>query len=155
MKARLTVTLESGNSDSWLWLGKRNHNENHGTNLLTREINWKWQRNGKSSGKSGRGPRVMRQEPLSTSFIISFIVLPTFSSLSNLLSLLKNLTVKLKNGMKQTKGCWRGGGSGEGKRERKRENPKQVPQCQHGVRCRSQTNKLWDHDLSQNQELDA
>ena len=40
-------------------------------------------------------------------------------------------------------------------RERERENPKQAPHCQHRAQREAQTNEQRDHDLSQNQELDA
>ena len=46
-------------------------------------------------------------------------------------------------------------GERERERERERENPKQAPQCQHRAWHGAQTHKWWDHDLSQNQELDA
>ena len=44
-----------------------------------------------------------------------------------------------------------GGTEGDGERE----NPKQALHCLHGAWCEAQTWELWDHDLSQNQELDA
>ena len=40
-------------------------------------------------------------------------------------------------------------------RGRERKNPKQVLQFQHRAWCGARTHKLWDHDLSQNQELGA
>ena len=40
-------------------------------------------------------------------------------------------------------------------RERGRENPKKSPCCQHGAQGRAQSHKLWDHDLSRNQESEA
>ena len=39
--------------------------------------------------------------------------------------------------------------------QRGRERIKQAPRCQHRAQCGTQTHKPWDHDLSQNQELDA
>ena len=45
-------------------------------------------------------------------------------------------------------------GVGRG-RERERENSKQVPHCQCRAPCGARTHKPRDHDLSQNQELDA
>ena len=39
-------------------------------------------------------------------------------------------------------------------REREGENPKQDPPYQCKARCGARTHKLWNHDLSQNQELD-
>ena len=44
---------------------------------------------------------------------------------------------------------------GGAERGRERENPKQALHCQHRARCRVQTHKLRDGDLSQNQESDA
>ena len=46
-------------------------------------------------------------------------------------------------------------GEGQRKREAEIENSKQTPHCQHRARCTAWTHKLWDHDLGQNQELDA
>ena len=43
----------------------------------------------------------------------------------------------------------------EGQRERERENPRQSQGCQHRAQCEARAHKLWDCDLSQNQELDA
>ena len=41
----------------------------------------------------------------------------------------------------------------EGQRER--ENPKQALHSRHKCQCMAWTQELWDHDLSQNQELDV
>ena len=43
---------------------------------------------------------------------------------------------------------------GEGQRERERENLKQVPRSAQSP-TRGSILQQWDHDLSQNQELDA
>ena len=43
--------------------------------------------------------------------------------------------------------------AGEGQRERETENPKQALHCQHRAWQGAQTQKLWDHDPSWNQEL--
>ena len=40
-------------------------------------------------------------------------------------------------------------------REGEREKPKQTLHCQHSALCGAQSHKPWDHDLSQNQDLDA
>ena len=45
---------------------------------------------------------------------------------------------------------------GEGQRERGRhkiQSRLQAPSCQHRVRCRAQTPKMWDHDLNRSQML--
>ena len=44
---------------------------------------------------------------------------------------------------------------GEGQRARERENPKQAPCYQRRAWHRAQSQELWDHGLSQNQESDA
>ena len=41
------------------------------------------------------------------------------------------------------------------KREEERQNPKKALHCGHRARCRAQTHKPWDYDLSQDQEFDA
>ena len=43
----------------------------------------------------------------------------------------------------------------EGQRERERRHPKQALHCQHRAQCGARSNKLRDHDLSQNQESDT
>ena len=44
--------------------------------------------------------------------------------------------------------------AGEEQRERERENPKQAQLCQRRARHGARSHKLWDHDLSWNQESD-
>lgn len=61
INARLSLTLELRNSDSWLWLGKSKENKNCRINLSTVETSWKWQRVVVVEGKmQGKGRKVLR-----------------------------------------------------------------------------------------------
>ena len=50
---------------------------------------------------------------------------------------------------------WERESRGGAERDKERENPKQAPHCQRRDPWGVQTHKLWDHDLSQKQELDT